>query len=210
MAEVKWIKIVTDVFDDNKIRFLETLPQGDSIIVIWFKLLCICGKSNKGGFLMLTDKIPYTDEMLSSIFNRDIKLVKFALETFEKLEMIEIIDNKYYITNWEKYQNIDALEQIRESNRIRVQKHREKKKLELSNITVTLQDTLLSHRCNALDKDKDIDKDKEVEEESLKEINKKEKNACAREDTQISNSGNEKLDKFSEAANFNWLDKHKR
>lgn len=55
-----------------------------------------------------------------------------------------------------------------------------------------------------LDKSR-LDKDRDIEE-----INKKEKNACAREDTQISNSGNEKLDKFSEAANFNWLDKHKR
>ena len=44
MAEVKWIKIVTDVFDDEKILLIESLPEADSIIVIWFKLLCLAGK----------------------------------------------------------------------------------------------------------------------------------------------------------------------
>ena len=44
MAEVKWIKIVTDIFDDEKILLIETLPEADSIIVIWLKLLCLAGK----------------------------------------------------------------------------------------------------------------------------------------------------------------------
>jgi predicted phage replisome organizer len=157
MAEVKWIKIVTDVFDDEKIRFIETLPQGDSIIVIWFKLLCMCGKSNKGGFLMMTDKIAYTDEMLSSIFNKDIKFIQLCINTFKSLDMIEIINNKYFISNWEKHQSIEKLEQIRESTRKRVARYREKQQqIELGcNVTVTQDVT----QCNAIDKDKDKDKD---------------------------------------------------
>lgn len=161
MAEVKWIKIVTDIFDDEKIRFIETLPNGDAIIVIWFKLLCMCGKSNKGGFLMMTDKIAYTDEMLSSIFNKDIKFIRHCLDTFIKLDMIEVIDNRYFISNWEKHQSIDKLDQIREQTRLRVAKHREKQKLIECNVTVTPKVT----QGNALDKDIEEDIDKELEKD---------------------------------------------
>ena len=38
-SDVKWIKITTDIFDDEKILLIESLPEADSIIVIWFKLL---------------------------------------------------------------------------------------------------------------------------------------------------------------------------
>ena len=49
MADVKWIKIATDIFDDEKILLIESLPEADSIIVIWFKLLCLAGKQNNSG-----------------------------------------------------------------------------------------------------------------------------------------------------------------
>ena len=39
MADVKWIKLAVDMFDNRKIRQIETLPDGDGIIVIWVKLL---------------------------------------------------------------------------------------------------------------------------------------------------------------------------
>ena len=128
MADVKWIKIVTNIFDDEKVKFIETMPNGDEIIVIWFKLLCLSGKSNSSGFLMITDKIAYTEEMLSSIFNRDIKVIQLALATFEKLEMIEIIDNKIYISNWEKYQSLDKLEAKKLYDREYQKKKRRKEK----------------------------------------------------------------------------------
>ena len=31
MAEVKWIKIVTNIFDDEKIRYIEKLPDGNPL-----------------------------------------------------------------------------------------------------------------------------------------------------------------------------------
>ncbi|MBP0987378.1 MAG: phage replisome organizer N-terminal domain-containing protein, partial [Oscillospiraceae bacterium] len=70
MSDVKWIKIVTDIFDDEKILLIEAMPERDAIIVIWFKLLCLAGKQNNGGVFMLSDRIAYTDEMLSVIFRR--------------------------------------------------------------------------------------------------------------------------------------------
>lgn len=138
MSDVKWIKIVTDIFDDEKIRFIETMPEGDTLALLWFRLLCLAGKSNCGGLLMMTDRIAYTEDMLSSVFNRDVKIIRLALETFERLSMIEIVDNAVYITNWEKHQNAAGLDKIREQTRQRVAAHRSKKLPQACNVTVTL------------------------------------------------------------------------
>ena len=105
-AEVKWIKIVTDIFDDEKILFIEQLPEADSIIVIWFKLLTLAGKINNGGVMLFRDNIPYTDEMLATIFRRPINTVRLALKTFEKFGMVEIINNAITIPNWSKHQSL--------------------------------------------------------------------------------------------------------
>ena len=133
--EVKWIKIVTDVFSDEKILLMETLPEGDSIIAIWFKLLCLAGKSNRDGFLMMSDKIPYTDEMLSTIFRKPLNIVQIAMRCFVQFEMIEIIEDAYRVANWEKHQNIEGLEKIKEQNRIRQQRYRQKKLIECNEVT---------------------------------------------------------------------------
>ena len=152
MNEVKWIKICTDVFDNRKIKQIETLPDGDSIIVIWFKLLCLSGKINDKGMLYLTEEVPYTDEMLATQFNRPLKTVQLAMTTFQQFKMIEIIDDILHISNWENYQNVEGMEKVREQTKKRVQKHREKQKLLECNVTVT--------QCNA--PDIDIDKEKDI------------------------------------------------
>ena len=117
MAEVKWIKIVTDVFDDEKILMIESMPEADSIIVIWFKLLCLAGKQNNSGVFQM-GRMPYTDEMFSTIFRRPLNTVRLALRSFEQFGMIEIINNTVTIPNWDKHQSLDALEKKRERDRL--------------------------------------------------------------------------------------------
>jgi predicted phage replisome organizer len=157
MANISWIKIKTDIFDDEKIKVLDSLPDRDAIFVIWIKLLTLAGKINDKGQIYLTENMPYTDEMLSTIFNRPISTIKLALGSFEKFGMIEINQNFIGICNWEKHQNVDALDKIREKNRLRVQKHRQ---LELSNDTVTLR--------NAVDIDKNRIEKSIVKESKVK------------------------------------------
>lgn len=129
MADVKWIKIVTDIFDDEKILLIEALPERDSIIVIWFKLLCMAGKQNNGGVFLLNDRIAYTDEMLATIFRRPLNTVRLALSTFEKFGMVEIVNDTITIPNWEKHQDLDRIQKGREQNRKRVAAYRERLKI---------------------------------------------------------------------------------
>ena len=129
MADVKWIKITTDVFDDEKILLIESLPSADSIIVIWFKLLAFAGKQNNDGVFLMSNRIAYTDEMLASIFRRDINVVRLALSTFEQFGMIEIIDGVITIPNWNKHQTLDAYEKKKERDRLYQAERREKQRL---------------------------------------------------------------------------------
>lgn len=157
MADIKWIKITTDIFDDEKVLLIESLPDGDALIVIWFKLLCLAGKQNNNGVFMINDRIAFTEEMLATIFRRPLPVVRFAIETFEAYGMIETIDGVITIPNWDKHQNVDGMEKIREQNRERVQRFREKQKLLGCNVTETLHVT----QCNAIDKEEDKDKEKD-------------------------------------------------
>lgn len=165
MSEIKWIKITTDIFDDEKIRLIDALPDHDAILVIWFKILALAGKHNRNGLLMMSDKVHYTDEMLATIFQRPLNSVRMALGIFEQFGMIEIIDGVITLPNWEKHQNIDGMEKIKEQTRNRVARHREKQKnLALGgnvtcNVTVTPSNALEEEKDknkNRLDKDKNI------------------------------------------------------
>ncbi|HBD64092.1 MAG TPA: replication protein, partial [Clostridiales bacterium] len=156
MAEVKWIKITTDMFDNRKIKQIRKLPEGDSLIAIWVQILCLAGQINDNGMVYFAKDIPYTEEMLSVEFDRPINLIRLALGTFERFRMIDVVDSILLVSNWEKYQSTDKLEKIREQNRLRQQKFKENQKLlSDSNVTVTLPIT----EGNVTDIDIDIDKD---------------------------------------------------
>ena len=127
-SDVKWIKITTNIFNDEKMLLIESMPSADSIIVIWFKLLILAGKTNNHGVFFMSDRIPYTDEMPASIFRRDVNTVRLALTTFEKLGMVEIVDNVITIPNWDKHQTLDSYEKRKERDRLYSQKRREAQK----------------------------------------------------------------------------------
>lgn len=180
MAEIKWIKITTSIFDDEAIKVIEQIPEGDAILVIWFKLLVQAGIINDSGLVYFKKDIPYTEDMLATVFHKPVTLIRLALTTFEKFGMIEISDNRtILIRNWEKHQNIETLDIIREQTRKRVKKYREKQKLLLSNSNCNVTPALHVTQCNAVEEDKeeDIERDKEYKYSlSLIEENEKKKN----------------------------------
>ena len=151
MSEIKWIKITTDIFDDEKICLIDALPDHDAILVIWFKIIVLAGKLNKNGVLAISPNLVYTDEMLATRFQRPLNTVRMALGIFERFGMIEVVEGVITLPNWEKHQNIDGMEKIKEQTRKRVARHREKQKeLALGNVTGNVTVT----NGNALEEDK--------------------------------------------------------
>ncbi len=163
MADVKWIKITTDIFDDEKILLIETLPDAYAIITVWFKLLCLAGKQNNSG-VFLMGRMPYTDKMLATIFRMKETIVTMALQTFEQFGMIEIIDGVITIPNWGKHQNLDQLETKKQYMRNYMQEYRKKQKA----ITSGKPYCKTNSKTNVRQADKDTES--EGEKEKKKEV----------------------------------------
>ena len=167
MADVKWIKITTDIFDDEKIILIESLPDAYAIITVWFKLLCLAGKQNNSGVFMM-GRIAYTDKMLATIFRMKESTVTMALQTFEQFGMIEIVDGVITIPNWGKHQNLDQLESKKEYMRSYMKDYREKQKA----LTAGKPNCKTNSKTNVSQADKDIDKDKEEDKDNKKKKHK--------------------------------------
>lgn len=129
MSDIKWIKLSTYMHDDEKMRLMDAMPERDTVHYVWIRLLIQTGKTNANGLLYLNENIPYTDEMLSILFCRPLASIRLALKVLSDFQMIEIAeDNIIKIVNWDKHQNVEGMDKVREKNRKRVQNHREKKK----------------------------------------------------------------------------------
>ncbi|QSV40775.1 phage replisome organizer N-terminal domain-containing protein [Bacillus licheniformis] len=166
MAEVKWIKLSTQMFEDEKIKLIEQMPEADTILIIWVKLLAQAGKTNASGYIYLSQNIPYTDEMLATIFNRPLPIVRMALQTFQRFGMIEIDEHNFIsILNWEKHQNVEGMDRVRKLNAERNKRYRERKKqLQLSSPQNESDVSVTSRDGTDIDKelDKDIDKENNI------------------------------------------------
>lgn len=145
------------MFDNRKIKHLRRLPDGNNIVLIWVMLLTMAGRCNANGMIFLTENIPYTPKMLADELDFEENTVQLALQALEQLGMIVTNNGYFAIAGWEEYQNIEGMEKIREQNRIRKQRQREKEKLLPNNSHVTSRD---SHATD-IDIDKELDKEKE-------------------------------------------------
>lgn len=172
MADVKWIKITTDMFDNRKLKHLRRLPDGNNIVLIWVMLLTMAGRCNAGGMIFLTENIPYTAKMLADELDFEENTVLLALNALEQLNMIVADSGFFKVAGWDEYQNVDGLEKIKEQTRRRVAAHRERQKalpdgMTSGNVTCNVTVT----QSNATDKEKELDIDikKEDKRKSVKE-----------------------------------------
>jgi len=166
LNDVKWIRINTDIFSDEKIVFLRNMPNGDSLLTLWIFLLVLAGKTNDGGLIYFKPNVPYSIQMLSLIANIPQSTVELGLKTMQDFEMIEIDSEGIIVLNWEKHQNTKGLEKIREQTKFRTRRYRERLK-ELSDGRNIPNNSSNNERCDAsrdvtvthLDIELDIDKD---------------------------------------------------
>lgn len=155
MAEVKWIKLSINMFDNSKIKYIRTLPEGNNIALVWVMLLTKAGRCNANGYIFLTENIPYTPQMLAAEFGYDVYLIELALGVFSKLNMIQLEEHIIKIEGWEEHQNIDGLDKIREQTRKRVAKYRKNQKQLIGNVTGNDEVT----ESNAIEEEREEDID---------------------------------------------------
>ena len=187
MAEVKWIKITTDMFDNRKIKHLRRLPDGDSIVLIWVMLLTLAGRCNSNGLIFLTENIPYTAKMLADELDFEESTVQLAIEVLDRLNMIHTNSDGFLaISGWEEHQNIEGMEKIRESKRLAQARWRAKQKA-LAEIS-TVDTTEIQSDNADIDIDKELDKEKDKDTLSKDKVKKAKKPKVFSDDEALNNS----------------------
>lgn len=160
MADIKWIKLDVGIFADEKIKVVMSMPEGKSLVIIWLKILCLAGRINNSGVLMVNSTIPYTVEMLSAVFDESESIMRLAIDTFQRLGMIDQFNGALLLPNWEKHQSEDRLKEIQNQAAARVARHRERQRLKT---TCNVTDTLQKRLCNAIEQEQEQEQDIEQE-----------------------------------------------
>ena len=100
--KLTWVKFHLDFFDDPRVKVIETMPESNTMIAIWFKLVALVGGQNTGGrFVLRTGRkeseMPLNEEIIAGIVNESLTTVRLALHTYERLGMIEAVDGVYVV-----------------------------------------------------------------------------------------------------------------
>lgn len=162
MADMKWIKLSTDLFVNRKIKQIERRKDRSEIEIVWIKLLILAASINDFGRIYITREIPYDDESIAAELDRPENIVKTALDIFEQFGMIYRENGFIEITSWDKYQTFEADEDRREKARERKQRQRDREKMSHECHTdVTRDVTRDSHVTSRFRREKNTEKEKE-------------------------------------------------
>lgn len=161
MAEIKWIKLDIDVFNNRKIKQIMSMPKGDTLVVIWLKMLCLAGKLANSGALMLTSTKPYNIDTLSVELGYTKPQVKAALEAFKDLELIDMgEDGAISMHDWADHQNVDGMDKVRTQAKERQKRFRDKTGRD-SNVTDNVTDNVTVTLHNATEEERRKKKEEE-------------------------------------------------
>lgn len=92
-----WLKLKRDFFKRHDIRIIESMPNGKDYILFYLKLLC--ESVDHEGNLRFSEEIPYNEDMLATITNTNVDIVRSAIKVFSSLQMMEILDDGTYFMN---------------------------------------------------------------------------------------------------------------
>ncbi len=92
-----WLKLKRDFFKRHDIRIIESMPNGKDYILFYLKLLC--ESVDHEGNLRFSDQIPYSEDMLATITNTNVDVVRSAIKIFTQLDMMEVMDDGTYFMN---------------------------------------------------------------------------------------------------------------
>lgn len=162
MADVKWIKLDTGLFDNRKIKHIRKLKDGDEIVLIWIFLLTLAAKCNAGGEIFLTEGVPYDADMIADEGGFKLSVVNLALAQFEKLNMIS--NSPLTVTDWNGHQSTDNMDKIREQNRARKARQRSQEKCDTER-DMSRDSHVTERDSHAIEREEEREREEEKEKE---------------------------------------------
>lgn len=144
-----YLKLKDNFFESDEAIILESMPDGYIYSNILLKLYLRSLKNN--GLLMFNDLIPYNAQMLATITRHHIGVIEKAIQIFQQLRLIDILDNgAIYMTNIQNFvgQSSTNADRMRESR----------------------QQLQMLNKCAPeieieIEKDKELEKNKEIEKD---------------------------------------------
>ena len=124
----KWIKLNIDMFDRWQIKELRSLPEGDTALVVYMYLLMQAVRSNQGGVLVFNEHIPITTTSIANQLGIKERTVEMAIQALISLELLTDIDGILNIVGMDEYIYADPNDLIRQQNRERQKRFRDKHK----------------------------------------------------------------------------------
>ena len=86
-----YMRLKENFYDSDAMIALESMPDGYKMSNLLMKMYC---RSLKGeGRLAISERIPYSPEMLAAATRIDIDTVRIALDIFQELGLIEVLDS---------------------------------------------------------------------------------------------------------------------
>ena len=116
-----YLKLKENFFESDEAIILESMPDGYIYSNILLKLYLRSLKNN--GLLMFNDLIPYNAQMLATITRHQVGTVEKAIQIFQQLKLIEILDNgAIYMSNIQ----ISLVKSSTNADRMRLQRAKQK------------------------------------------------------------------------------------
>ena len=86
-----YMRLKENYFDGAKIKYLKSLPDGYHYSDLLLQMYLLSLKDD--GQLMYTSTLPYTPKILATVTGHKPSRVQKALELFEELELIDVLEN---------------------------------------------------------------------------------------------------------------------
>lgn len=137
-----WLKLKKDFFQQHQIKVLKALPNGRLYALIYLELLTESTSHN--GELRYSQMLPYDIITLASVIDEDKDNVEKAVETLERLELVEILEDQTIFMR-----EIERMIGSELGSAERQRKHRQKVK--------KLKSVTLSQKCHLENRDKSIE-----------------------------------------------------
>ena len=163
-----WLKLHEEFFNQQALKYIRRLPEGEKITIIYLKLLLMSLKTD--GYIYLEGLYPTIEEEIALALDEELMSVQFSLAALEKAGLLERGDSD----DWEVYMTkipemTGIWSETASTQRSRISRARKAGLLEDKNS----QGVALQHGCSKMQQkcitEKEIEKETETDTEKERE-----------------------------------------
>ena len=141
---MRYIKLPTHFFEDDKLKAIRSQKDGDTVILLYIMLITVAVKSDAEGQLMLCEGIPYDEKILSGILGINAAIVKIGLDLLVRYGLLTVNDSVFSLVNYDEFADVKAVKE-RKQNANRQARFKSKQ----SDSAVTVTDKKAAKTANA-------------------------------------------------------------